>query len=241
MTFQTYNARLVKKVRATNDIYILTFELPGDRKLEFTAGQYLILHVPQENGDYARRLYSIANPPHASRLELILKRIENGAATKYADSMKEDDTIVFQAPAGLFTLKDDGQDLIMLATNTGIAPFRSMILNEMEKGPLTRNIHLYWGMWRYSDLYLFDEFVELTKKDLRFQFTVCLSRDMDPHDLCVSKRIDAVLVADILPHLKDRDGIDFYICGGVAVIDTLRNMLLEKGLEKKQIFFEKFI
>ncbi|MBI1862898.1 hypothetical protein HYS00_02145 [Candidatus Microgenomates bacterium] len=177
MSFQSYTAKLIDKKTVKPDIYILTFALPPGQRVDFVAGQYLIMHVPQKNGEFARRLYSMANSPDTDTIELVVKRVEGGVATKYVDAMKVGDEMAFQAPAGVFTMKDGGRDIIMLATNTGIVPFRSMILDEVHKGPLTRDIHLYWGMRRFSELYYFDEFEELAQKEPRFH----RSRAHSPH------------------------------------------------------------
>lgn len=237
---ESYTAKLVTKNSVTPDIFILTFE--ADRPVTFVAGQYLILHVPTENGEYARRLYSMANAPQGNRIELVVKRITGGIGTKYVEAMEAGATIQFQAPAGLFTLRPDGRNVVMLATNTGIAPYRSMIHDELNKGPLKHEMHLFWGMRTRGELYYGDEFAALTKQDPKFAFTPCLSRDQTDHDGAIAGRIDTVFTSHILPQFKDNlASYDFYLCGGVGFIDALREKLAEAGVVKECIYFEKFV
>lgn len=237
---ESYTAKLVTKNPVTTDIFILTFE--ADRPVMFVAGQYMILHVPIENDDYARRLYSMANAPMGNRIELVVKRIPGGVGTKYVEAMEVGATIKFQAPAGLFTLRKDGRNVIMLGTNTGIAPYRSMILDEMNSGPLKRELHLFWGMRMRGELYYGDELAALTKQDPKFAFTACLSRDETDHDGVIAGRIDNVLTSHILPQFSDTlASYDFYLCGGVGFIDSLREKLAEAGVIKECIYFEKFV
>jgi Na+-transporting NADH:ubiquinone oxidoreductase subunit F len=237
---QTYSAILTRKSLVTPDIYILTLDLIN-QELEFTAGQYIILKVPQQDGEFARRLYSISSPPSAKgNLELVLKRIPGGVATTYIDGIQIGTEITFDAPAGVFTMKSEpGRSVIMLEANTGITPFRSMILDEMNKGPLKRDIRVFWGMRHFADLYYHDEFVHMTKTNDRFYYTVCLSRDKKPYESVLNQRVDRVLVENVLPAFASSRH-DYYICGGSGVIDTLRGILLENGIAKQHIFFERF-
>lgn len=236
---QTFTAKLTRKDLVTSEIYILELDL-GAHELEFVAGQYIILHVPQEGGDFLRRLYSISSPPQdKTKLELVLKRIPNGKATEYIDTIEVGADVVFDAPAGVFILRPTGRDLIFLATNTGITPFRSMILDEVNKGPLKRDIHVYWGMKYKADLYYYDEFVALAKREPRFHYTVCLSRDKEPHPSTVPLRIDFAITGEVLPKF-DRVSHDYYICGGIKVIDILHDLLMQGDIQKEHIYFEKF-
>lgn len=236
---QTFTAKLTRKDLVTPEIYILELDL-GRHELEFIAGQYIILRVPQEDGEYVRRLYSISGPPQdKTKIELVLKRVPNGKTTTYVDGLEAGTTVMFDAPAGVFVLHPTDRDLIFLATNTGITPFRSMILDEINKGPLKRDIHVYWGMKYFADLYYYDEFVELARREPRFHYTVCLSRDKEPHPSCIPLRIDHAITNEILPKF-DRVSHDYYICGGMKVIDILKDLLLKNSIEKHHIYFEKF-
>lgn len=236
---QTFSATLTQKNQITPEIYILTLDLLNE-ELVFAAGQYIILKVPQPHGEYARRLYSIASSPQLKQqIELVIKRIPGGLATAYIDELSIGSEVLFDAPAGVFTLKSPpGRNVVFLATNTGITPFRSMILDEMSGG-LKREIRAFWGMKQYKDLYYHEEFKNMALNDPKFHYTVCLSRDAAVYDACISRRIDEALTKDILPAL-DAAAHDFYICGGVSVIDTIREILLSQGIQKQHIFFEKF-
>lgn len=237
---QTFTAKLTRKDLVTPEIYILELDL-GEKELEFAAGQYIILRVPQQGGEFLRRLYSISSPPHQkSKLELVLKRIPNGKATEYIDNIQAGADIMFDAPAGVFTLHPSDRDLIFLATNTGITPFRSMILDEVSKGPLKRDIHVYWGMKYFADLYYYDEFIDLAKHEPKFHYTVCLSRDKESNQpSTIPLRIDRAITQEVLPKF-DKESHDYYICGGIKVIDILKDLLMNHGIEKQHIYFEKF-
>lgn len=236
---QTFTAKLTRKSLVTPEIYILQLDL-GGHELEFIAGQYIVLRVPQEGGEFVRRLYSIAGPPQdKTKIELVLKRIPNGKATAYIEGLDVGADVVFDAPAGVFTLHDNDRDLIFLATNTGITPLRSIILDQIKQGPLTHDIHVYWGMKYFADLYYYDEFVELARREPRFHYTVCLSRDREPHSSCIPLRIDHAIINEVLPKF-DQALHDYYICGGIKVIDILKNILVQNGVEKHHIYFEKF-
>jgi len=62
------------------------------------------------------------------------------------------------APLGIFVLdKTTLRKKIMVSTGTGVAPFRSMILDYLENGG-SDDVTLYWGMRHEEDLYWVGDF-----------------------------------------------------------------------------------
>ena len=62
-------------------------------KIEFKAGQFIILNVPK-NGGVVKRAYSVASPPHEMfSLELCIQHVEGGIASTYFWKLKEGDTV----------------------------------------------------------------------------------------------------------------------------------------------------
>ncbi len=125
---QTFKTHLTVKQRLTHDTVLFHFTLDEPKELEFIAGQYLVLFIPDGSGDYLRRLYSIASPPAMKNsFELIAKIVKNGIASEYFNRMTIGEEVLFQGPAGRFILKDHQKNKVFLATGTGIAPIFSIL------------------------------------------------------------------------------------------------------------------
>lgn len=249
---KSFQAALTKRIELTHDMTLFSFEIVSD-SLEFLAGQYVIMMVKMKNGEMARRLYSISSESQNKKgFDLLVKLIPNGVASTYLDGLKTGETALFQGPAGVFTMNDadSAKPKVFLATSSGIAPIYSMLKSKILAGTTDENWYLFWGVRTAKDLYWVKEFEELKQKNPQFNYVFCLSREttISPESMpsaCVLGRIDAALQKTILQAIKGNtemiNGFEYYICGGIEAVDSLRQSLLSEGVEKKQIHFEKFV
>ncbi len=234
----TYKTHLIAKKTLVPNIFLFEFIL-NEGTLDFQAGQYLILFVPQENKEPARRLYSIATPPSQSdRFELLVELVPNGIASTYFERLTFQEQVMFQGPAGLFTMHPNVSEKLFLITGTGIAPVRSMLYHNLPRS--LQKFILLWGLRYLKDVYFFEEFKALTQKYPHFQFKICLSRE---------ETLEKIPVIDqqyfTLGHVDNAcnelmGNFDYYLCGGRAVVESLRQYLLAKNISKEKIVLEKF-
>ncbi len=247
---KTYTTHLLEKKHLVGDIFLFNFILDNSNEISFLPGQYLILLVPQKNNQEVKRLYSIASSPiNKNNFELIIKCVPGGIGSEYLKKIKPGDKVDFQGPAGMFTLKENRNNKIFLATGTGIAPIRSMIY-QIKSKKLQVKSYLFWGLRHYKDIYLFDEFKDLAEKEPNFQFWICLSREKRMKNIPKEIREHFILGRanigfDNFLKKKTKEGLklnktDFYICGSRLVVGFLKNHLYSQGIAKENLFFEKF-
>ncbi len=242
----TYKTTLTSKFQLTDDVYLYRFKLIEPATISFIPGQYMILLVPQENGEKARRLYSIASANTVTNeFELLVKLISNGCASCYFEKMQINNECEFQGPAGMFTLRESEQDKIFLVTGTGYAPVRSMFLSNIQHP--TSNIYLFIGFPYYKDVFLFEEIKNLKLKIKNFDFYICLSReqnlDMIPEEDKKHFLPGRVTIGfeQFIENCKLKiENFDYYLCGGREVVESLKLYLYEKGASKERVYFEKF-
>lgn len=249
---KSFEATLTKRAELTHDMSLFSFEIVND-SLEFLAGQYVILMVKLANGEMARRLYSISSEAqNAKGFDLLVQIVPNGVASTYLDGLKVSETASFQGPAGVFTMKnsDTAKPKIFLATGSGIAPIYSMLKSKVLAGTIDEKWYLFWGVRTAKDLYWVKEFEELKQKNPMFQYVFCLSREttISPETMPSASslgRIDAALQKTVMQAMRGNtemiNGLEYYICGSVEAVDSLRQSLLSEGVDKKQIHFEKFV
>jgi len=207
----------------------------------------MIFHLPkEENGHPARRLYSIvSSPSNTDTLDFIIELIPGGLGSDHIQNMQVGDTMTMQGPAGMFTLKDTGRNIVLLATGTGIAPIYSMIVDRRtqntEHEPL--NIYLFWGMKYKKDIYLKSELDIFANENPHFQYVICLSREEENMDdaRCLKGRVNNGLQLISEYNKWNMEDFDFYICGSPHVVESLRDELETQGVPKDHIFFEKFV
>lgn len=141
-----------------HDVALLKLALPKAPPFAFYAGQYIDLLLP---GNVSRS-YSIANSPDQEGiLELHIRRRENGVCSEMIfgsePKVKEKGIVRVKGPLGSFTLQEDsGKPVILLATGTGYAPIRSILLDLIRQDS-GRAVHFYWGARHQDDLYALEE------------------------------------------------------------------------------------
>ena len=276
---QTFTTTLTGKKQMTTDTWQFHFSLTEPKKLEFVAGQYMLLKIPPDfvtdfverfvnpqlkvrgvmSTGEATRQYSICSAPTITdSFELLVQIVPQGIGSSYFTSLSQGSSVMFQGPAGVFTLKETPKDKIFLATGTGIAPIRSMLWDILPKKDHREEGRylLFWVLRRSSDVYYIEEFRKLSETHKDFSFRICLSQQEDFAGLdaqCFGfGRIDKHLVNFLDPEarysreqkdmlMEYHNQFEYYICGGDAVVESMRQFVISLGVDKKNVFFEKFV
>jgi len=245
-----FKSKLSKKTQLTEDVFLLKFDLVEPQEINFLAGQYLIILIPQTNqsDQFVKRLYSISSSPDIKNsFELLIKFLPGGVGSTYLTSLNEGSEMFFDGPAGVFTLKENNNNKIFLATGTGIAPIRSMLYRIQNSELKIQNLFLFWGLQYYKDVYLLDELKNFKFKISNFKFQLCLSRETSLDQIPEADRKYFLLghinggLKKIISNFKFQiSNYDFYVCGNRQVVEDMKNYLLEKQIDKNKIYFEKF-
>lgn len=150
----TTPARISSIGEIANNVLAVTLRLPPRLQFDFLPGQYVQLR----KGAGATRSYSIANAPRADqRLELIVGRVPGGEMSRYwFEEAKPNDLLTLHGPKGTFVLEGlAGQELLMVATGTGIAPIRALLeqISGQDASERPAKIDLVWGARKAADLH----------------------------------------------------------------------------------------
>lgn len=96
---------------------------------DFRPGQFVLLGLPEPDGALLSRAYSLASPPGAPP-SFLLARVDGGQLSPRLFALRPGDPLwISAAAAGHFTLDllVDGEDLWLIGTGTGLAPYLSML------------------------------------------------------------------------------------------------------------------
>src|SRR4051812_5430490 len=127
-------ARSIRSVPLAEGVNHFVFEAVGTERLEFTPGQFVSFQH-EIDGKPITRAYSLASAPHENNhFELCLNRVEGGRMSPHLFAMQPGDTIETSAPLGTFVLREPARDSILIATGTGVAPFRSILRAQLPHG-----------------------------------------------------------------------------------------------------------
>ncbi|MCB9813311.1 MAG: hypothetical protein H6772_02805 [Pseudomonadales bacterium] len=231
---QRFIAKLTDKTDFNEKFTKYVFELDHPNEMEFESGQYVSITV-DEHGD--RRSYSIcSNSDTKHSFELLIEHLPDGVGSNFLRNLKFGEEVDVLGPLGRFTLihGDDCEELVFVATGSGIAPFRSMILNLLQDVGEKRPITLYWGLRYVEDLFWENEFQDLVENYENFKFHPVISRAIEEWPLCKGRVTDCLQVHDV----PIKGG--YYLCGSAKMIDDVNALIQERGVSKEDIHFEKF-
>lgn len=227
MPLQLFTARVGRVRDLTHDVRELDLRLGEPPRILFKAGQFLSFEVGRDARTRTLiRPYSIASPPsQADVVTLLFNLVPGGPGSTYLFSLKEGDETQFKGPTGAFYLRDDlARDHLFVATGTGIAPLRSMLLALFEREAACA-ITLYWGLRSQRDLYYQDELEAWARAHPKFTCITTLSR---PEDGWLGERGRVTRLAE--ERIASVKNLAVYLCGNSGMIQDVTTILQKKGL-----------
>lgn len=234
---KTIRARLLNQKELAPEVHHFEFEVPGIETFHFTPGQFVSV-VEQVDGKEVTRAYSIASPRDGNRFELCLNRVQEGIVSRYLFDLKPGDEVEMGEPLGYFTLRHPGRRAVFIATGTGIAPFRSMLLDHLPK--TNPRINLLFGV-RYEQGLLYRAELEALEHEYHsFRFEPTITRPTEAWTGRIGRvqaHLDSALA---IQSFEDQSTIDVYICGLKEMVDDVRRELKTRGFDRKQIIYEKY-
>lgn len=237
---ETYSATIT----AIGEIAESTLEVRLEKPegFAFKAGQFVILELPQM-GEVPRpertRSMSIASAPSEPELAFTMRIPDEPSAFKQVlRGLAVGDEVHFQGPAGHFTLpEEEVERLVFIAGGVGIAPFRSMILEEAQvKNP--RPITLLYANRTIEQATYFEELKAITSPGYAFIPTLTKSSEEEADKYgCRQGYITADMINEII---TDPQTADYYIVGTGAMAQAMKEMLLSIDIPKEKIHLELY-
>jgi CDP-4-dehydro-6-deoxyglucose reductase len=220
------------------DVAYLKVRLPLHLNLRFTAGQYVDLLF----ADGVRRSYSIANPPRVEGVidfEFHVRHMPGGLFTdRLFGGMKPREKVEFEGPLGSFFLRESDKPAVLLASGTGYAPIRAILLDMLPKRT-GRKMTLYWGARTLRDIYLMDEARALADEYEDFSFVPVLS-DALPEDAWQGRT--GFVHRAVMEDFPGMAGIQVYACGAPAMVDAARaDFFATCDLAETDFFADSFV
>ncbi len=233
MAVADFTARLIETRELAPDVRHFRFEVPGLDHLAFAPGQFLTARA-EIDGRLVRRAYSIASPPDGGHFELCLNRVREGRFSPYLFDLQPGDTVEMKGPYGVFRWRDPVNDSVLVATGTGIAPFRSMLLARLPHDHAHRFTLIFGVRHEHGILYR-AEFEEVAARHPNFRFCPTLTRP-EPEWAGWTGRVQR----HIPEAIGSRRDLDVYICGLWEMVRDVRDMLAAMGFERSRIVYERY-
>tara|TARA_Y100000310_G_C20574826_1_gene759900 strand:+ start:216 stop:914 length:699 start_codon:yes stop_codon:yes gene_type:complete len=231
MPVNTFNAEVKEVKSLTEDVILLALTIPED--LTFKAGQFVTLAVINKKGIKRMKSYSILNEPSKKRaLDLCIKLIDGGFASEVFKESKAGDSFEVKGPFGTFTFDPEANvnEHCFIGAGTGIVPFYSMLKEWLSKLP-DKRFTIIAGFRHKKNLLFHHEFEKLAQKHKNFEYVPTLTREEDWN----GKK------GRVHEHLGDKEHpTKFYICGLKEMVLDTKQKLIDQGVAKDLIEYERY-
>lgn len=236
-------ARITRIEQRSPTVRSFWLELPDREVLDFRPGQFLTLDLPiGETRRDGWRSYSIAAAPDGSnQAELCIVRLPQGLGTGYLfEGAEVGSEVMTKEPAGVFTLPAGPlqHDVVMICTGTGVAPFRAMLQDRLEKE--TVNFHLIFGCRTAEDILYREEFEKMAREYPNFTYTAAVSREDVPATEGMGTYKGYVHPVYEAAYAGLSPDVRFYLCGWAVMVDEAKARLLKLGYPQEQIIEELY-
>lgn len=238
MALQPWRKGIVIRIeKHTHNTKRFWIQVPELDVFDFIPGQFVTLDLPiHEKPNKRWRSYSIASWPDGSNVfELLIVLAEQGLGTQYLfNDVEVGSELQFRGAQGVFTLPQTlEEDIFLICTGTGIAPFRSMVQYIRLHQVHFRRIHMIFGCRKKEDLLYYDELKQLEKDLPGFYYLPTLSREHWEGRYGYVHPVYMELC-------KERPAAKFFLCGWKHMVDEARKHILEMGYDKKAIHQELY-
>lgn len=213
--------RLKKRYTELGDITSFIFE--PLQHVEWLAGQYINLTMPDVPLVDSERLFTIASAPHEKDI-LITTYLGQSLYKQKMSKLEIGEIIEADQVGGDFIWNDDGREKLFIAGGIGVTTYRSIILDRIHKNLPVQALLLYAGKnERRPFVGLLDE---------------CSARDST---LKIKNYVSVRLTLErLLSDVPDVFSRTVYLSGSQSFSEMLGEGLIQKGMPRSQIKYDYF-
>jgi ferredoxin-NADP reductase len=234
--------KVVDVIKETADTKSFVLECV-DGKIDYKAGQFLTFVFTRNNGEEARRSYSISSSPDLGEpLTITVKRIVNGEYSRYLnDKTVAGDRLKTIGASGFFVLPEKPElfkRIVFLAAGSGITPVYALIKSVLLLHHSISVLLIYSNSSRHNAIFV-EQLQQLqTKYSGRLSIEFLFSRSAD----AFSSRLTPESLEMFMQLHQVSFGQEslFYVCGPADYMRMITYRLTTSGVAtariKKEIF-----
>ncbi len=222
-----YLYKLIEKTELAPKVFKFVFS-PLDQKLEYLPGQFAFIHVLDENGEtIVKRPMSICSNPKDQNLEFCIKLI-GGKLTSRLETLELGEKIGISKGGGILAYKGE-QKIGLISGGTGIAPMMGII-----RSAKNADIAFIHSAKEEVQVLYSEELEELAE---RTKVIVTLTKDQwNSNKRYIQKtgRINK----EFFNEISDVANRTWFVCGPLAMCKAMKDILVELGVDAKNIKLE---
>ena len=214
----------------------LALEAVGHDGLRFEPGQFAWIKVGRSPYTVEEHPYSfVSSAEEQTRLSLGVKAL--GDFSERLQDIEEGTSVYLDGPYGAFSIdRAQAPAYVFIAGGVGITPVMSFLNTLADRGD-PRPLLLIYSAPVKEDL-AYTEEIEALKERLELD-TVFVLEEPPPDWSGEEGQVTKDLLERCLPH--ERFTRRFFVCGPPPMMDAVEDALLEVGVPRTHIHFEKFV
>lgn len=237
MTEEKYTLETVLSVKKWS-ANLFSFSMTRPAHFRFTAGQFARIGI-EVDGELIVRAYSVVSSPFDEQLEFFSIVVPDGAFSSRLQYLQTGDQLYLEKiPYGFLTLaryqQPAPQDLWLLATGTGVAPFISM-LQDFATWQNYQHIVLAYSVRYAEELAYVDKLAQIqqdfSEGGAEFRFLPIITRDPLAK---LNQRLPQLIASGALEQAADLqfklETSHVMLCGNPQMVDDSKEALKHRGL-----------
>lgn len=238
--------KVLRRIQETPEAVSLVLEIPESLKKQYTynAGQFVTFFL-NVNGERLNRSYSLSSSPLVdTEFKVTVKAVPNGRGSNFlCQEVKEGDSLATTPPAGHFfkpALEPRGTQYFLFAAGSGITPVFSIMKTVLKSSSMNHVTLVFCN--RNEESIIYRRELEQWAKDFptRLDVVHVLSKpgaNWEGH----SGRISRPLISEVIEmRTGGPTAREYYLCGPNDFMHTVKNGLIEHGVNKDLIRIEDF-
>jgi len=218
---------LIKKIQEEKNIYSFVFK--PEHKILWKAGQYIFLNIPHKNPDDRgeTRHFTISSSPYEENITVTTKfDFKNGSSFKKALlNLDEGKTIEISEPEGDFIIRDLKSKYTFIAGGIGITPYRSIILDIINRGKENNIILMYFCKAREIIFKNIFDKVEEKYNSIKINY------------ITEPRRVNENIIKSMVEDFRERF---FYASGPLLMVQAVQSVLSNLNIGEKNITIDYF-
>jgi Na+-transporting NADH:ubiquinone oxidoreductase subunit F len=164
-----------------------------------------------------------------------------GKMSSFIFNLKPGDKVTISGPFGEFFARETDKEMVFIGGGAGMAPMRSHIFDQLRRIKTNRKITFWYGARSLREMFYVDDFNMLARENPNFTWHVALS-EPKPEDNWTGYTgfIHNVLYENYLKNHKAPEDCEYYMCGPPMMNAACIKMLLDLGVERKDIMLDDF-
>ena len=207
----------------------------------YKAGQfadYTLINPAETDAEGNIRGFSLASAPYEDFL-MFATRMRDTAFKRVLKRMELGTELTLDAPYGSFTLHNNARiPAVFLTGGIGVTPARSIVL-QAAHDKLPHKILLFDSNNRPEDAAFLDELTEVQKENPNYTFVGTMTQ-MEKSSRAWHGEIGYINKEMLAKYISDLTSPIYYIVGPAAMVDALRNVLNDAGVNTDNIRTEEF-